>query len=168
MGLKHLQQIDTLNNDEITRLILEQDALLRDYNLYHRSKLVLDDGLKRFPNNPDLLYNRGLLAAQLELLDLHEQDMRKLIEIEPDNAHAYNALGYTLADKTDRLEEALILISKANALLPDNPFILDSMGWIHFRLGDHEKALTVSATSAGRPKGCRNCSAFRRGPLGPG
>ncbi|MBR42001.1 MAG: hypothetical protein CL387_03055 [Acidiferrobacter sp.] len=67
--------------------------------------------------------------------------MRRLIEIDPDNAHAYNALGYTLADKTDRLGEALELIEKALSLLPGDPFILDSLGWVHFRRGDLDLAL---------------------------
>jgi tetratricopeptide (TPR) repeat protein len=140
-ALRYLQKIDVANDEDKTRIILEQDTLLRDHNLLDRSRLVLDEGLKQFPDNPDLLYNRGLLAAQMELLELHEQDMRRLIALEPENAHAYNALGYTLADQTDRLDEAMSLIEKANELLPDNPFILDSMGWIHFRLGNNEMAI---------------------------
>ncbi len=140
-GVRHLQQIDVVSDEDRIRLILQQDLLLREYDRYERSKQVLDRGLKRFPDHPDLLYNRGLVTAKLDLLELHEQDMRKLIEIEPDNAHAYNAYGYTLADKTDRLEEAMALITKANALLPDNPFILDSLGWVHFRLGNNSKAI---------------------------
>ncbi len=67
--------------------------------------------------------------------------MRRLIEIDPENPHAYNALGYTLADKTDRLAEAQELIEKALALLPGDPFILDSLGWVHYRRGDLEVAL---------------------------
>ena len=140
-GVRHLQQIDVVSDEDRIHLILQQDLLLREYDRYDRSKQVLDRGLKRFPDHPDLLYNRGLVTAKLDLLELHEQDMRKLIEIEPDNAHAYNAYGYTLADKTDRLEEAMALIKKANALLPDNPFILDSLGWVHFRLGNNSKAI---------------------------
>ena len=140
-GVRHLQQIDVVSDEDKIRLILQQDLLLREYDRYDQSKQVLDEGLKRFPDHPDLLYNRGLVTAKMDRIDLHERDMRKLIEIEPDNAHAYNAFGYTLADKTDRLEEAMALIKKANALLPDNPFILDSMGWVHFRLGNNGKAI---------------------------
>lgn len=138
---RHLEQVDSYNQEDLVRLVLEQDYLFRTYGTVDQAKNILDDALQRFPDNPDLLYNRGLLAAQMELLPLHESDMRRLIEIEPDNAHAYNALGYTLADKTDRLEEAMSLITKANDLLPDNPFILDSMGWVHFRLGNNTEAL---------------------------
>ncbi len=140
-GLRHLDQIDAANEDEKTRIILEQDILLRDEGMLERSKVLLDDGLKRFPDNPDLLYNRGLLHAELDLLPQHEIDMRELIALQPENAHAYNALGYTLADKTDRLDEEKKKKKKANELLPDNPFILDSMGWVHFRLGNNDKAI---------------------------
>lgn len=140
-GIRHLRQIDVASDEDQIRLILQQDLLFREYDRYAQSKQALDEGLKQFPDHPDLLYNRGLVTAKLNRLDLHERDMRKLIEIEPDNAHAYNAFGYVLADKTDRLEEAMALIKKANALLPDNPFILDSMGWVHFRLGNTSKAI---------------------------
>jgi len=141
MGIQHLKQIDAISDDDHIRLILQQDLLFQEYDRYTDAKRVLDVGLEQFPDQPDLLYSRGLVTAKMNRLDLHERDMRKLIEIEPDNAHAYNAFGYVLADKTDRLEEAMVLIKKANALLPDNPFILDSMGWVHFRLGDTRKAI---------------------------
>ena len=140
-GIDHLQSIGARSVENKTRIILEQDALLRENNYLDRSMKVLDDGLERFPDHPDLLYSRGLLAAQLEKIDILEADMRALIRIQPDNAHAYNALGYTLADKTDRLEEAEELVAKANELLPNDAFILDSMGWIFFRKGEYEKAL---------------------------
>jgi len=64
-----------------------------------------------------------------------EANLRKVIELRPEHAHAYNALGYTLADRTDRLQEAYELIDKALKLSPDDPFIQDSMGWVLFRLG---------------------------------
>ena len=141
MGIQHLKQIDAVSEEDHIRLILQQDLLFQEHDHYTEAKRVLDEGLEQFPDQPDLLYSRGLVTAKMNRLDLHERDMRKLIEIEPDNAHAYNAFGYVLADKTDRLEEAMALIKKANALLPDNPFILDSMGWVHFRLGDTRKAI---------------------------
>lgn len=142
-GIRHLQQLSGNGESGQVRIILAQEALYRDYDEKASARQLLDRGLQRFPDNTDLLYNRGLLAAQMELLELHEQDMRHLIDLEPDNAHAYNALGYTLADKTDRLDEAMALISRANELLPDNPFILDSMGWVHFRLGNHDTAIKL-------------------------
>ena len=122
-------------------IIQEQSRMYREEGMLDRTRELLDEGLERFPDQPDLLYNRGLLFAQMDMLQLHEQDMRTLIGIEPDNAHAYNALGYTLADKTDRLDEAMDLIVEANRLLPDNGLILDSLGWVHYRLGNTGKAL---------------------------
>lgn len=140
-GIAHLRQVAAANIDQAVRLVLETAQLCRDYDLPLRAKAALDEGLARFPAHPDLLYNRGLLAAQLNLLDLHERDMRELIALQPDNAHAYNALGYTLADQTARLDEAFKLINKALKLQPDDPFILDSMGWVHFRLGNNARAI---------------------------
>ena len=82
------------------RVILARDLLYRDFDLLDRALETLGAGLAKMPGQPDLLYNRGLLAAQMNLLELHERDMRELIGQQPDNAHAYNALGYTLADQT--------------------------------------------------------------------
>ena len=140
-GIRHLAQIAVRGQDERVRIIHEQGLLYQEFKLPHRAKEVLDAGLEKFPAHPDLLYNRGLLAAQLHLLELHERDMRALIELQPDNAHAYNALGYTLADQTERLDEALELITHALEIQPNDPFILDSMGWVNFRIGNHDKAI---------------------------
>ncbi len=140
-GLSYLRSIDTHGEDESVRLILEQDLLLRDFDQMDRSLELLTEALEERPEQPDLLYSRGLLAAQLNRLELIEKDMRLLIELQPENAHAYNALGYTLADQTDRYEEALDLISKALEFLPEDPYILDSMGWVQYRLGDIDQAL---------------------------
>lgn len=140
-GIRHLAQIDVRGEAETIRIILEQELLYRDFQLLDRAKEVLDGALERMPGHPDLLYNRGLLAAQLDLLEMHERDMREIIQQQPNHAHAYNALGYTLADQTDRLDEALELITTALELLPDDPYILDSMGWVHFRLGNIDRAI---------------------------
>ena len=140
-GVRFLNRIDTREQQQKIRLILEQDLLYRNYEKFDQAKQILDDALQTRPANPDLLYNRGLLAAEMDLLDVHEKDMRALIEIQPENAHAYNALGYTLADQTDRFDEAFELIKKALELSPDDPFILDSMGWVHYRKGNYEEAI---------------------------
>lgn len=126
-AIDYLQKLGARSDDDKIKLLLEQDSILQAEKLFDRLKRFLDDSLKQFPDQPDLLYNRGLLAAQMNLLELHERDLKRLLGLQPDNAHAYNALGYTLADKTDRLEEAMTLITRANELLPDNPFILDSL-----------------------------------------
>lgn len=140
-GLTYLRNIDVRAESDRVRLILEQDTLLRDFDQESRSMELLSDALRERPEQPDLLYSRGLLAAQLDDIELIERDMRKLIELQPDNAHAYNALGYTLADQTERYDEALELIGKALEFLPDDPFILDSMGWVNFRLGNNKEAI---------------------------
>ncbi len=140
-GIRHLQSVDSHDPQQASRLVLEQHLMLRDYQQPARAKQVLDRALEKQPNQPDFLYSRGLLAAEMQLLELHERDMRALIKIQPDNAHAYNALGYTLADRTERYPEALQLITKALELMPDSPFILDSMGWLQYRLGDYPTAI---------------------------
>lgn len=140
-GLSFLRNISARGEDESVRLILEQDLLLRDFDLMERSLELLSEALIERPEHPDLLYSRGLLAAQLNRIDMIERDMRLLIELQPENAHAYNALGYTLADQTERFDEALALITKALEFLPEDPYILDSMGWVQYRKGDRESAL---------------------------
>ena len=82
-----------------------------------------------------------MAAERVNKLDVLESDLRKVIKMKPDYAHAYNALGYTLADRTNRLAEAKELIDKAYKLAPDDPFILDSLGWVYFRLGNNPEAL---------------------------
>ncbi len=74
-------------------------------------------------------------------LEVLEADLRRVIEMKPDYAHAYNALGYTLADRTDRIDEAYALIEKARTLSPEDPFILDSLGWVQYRRGQLDEAL---------------------------
>lgn len=90
--------------------------------------------------NSELLYARALLAEKSDRLDLLESDLRKIVEREPDNAQALNALGYTLADKTNRYDEAYGLIKRALLLNPHNFYIIDSMGWVLYRLGRLEES----------------------------
>lgn len=140
-AMAHLDALNTDDEDEFVRLALTKELVLRRADELERAKSVLDDAVARYPANGDLLYARGLLSARLNRINEHEQDMRTLLEEDPNNAHALNALGYTLADATDRFDEALELISKALQMRPDDPFILDSMGWVHYRLGNHEDAV---------------------------
>ena len=140
-ALEHLADVTPKSQDEQVRIYLAREQVLRDSGQAESALEVLSAALIDIPDHPDLLYARGLVTAIMDRVEEHEQDMRRLIEIDPDNAHAYNALGYTLADKTDRLAEALELIEKALALLPGDPFILDSLGWVHYRRGDLNLAL---------------------------
>ncbi|KKN95293.1 hypothetical protein LCGC14_0178200 [marine sediment metagenome] len=99
-----------------------------------------NEALEQFELDSNLLYTRAMLAEQLGNPDGLERDLRLIIEREPDNAMALNALGFTLADRNERLEEALALIERAYALEPEDPAITDSLGWVHYRLGNLEMA----------------------------
>ena len=122
------------------RLIQAQAELLRDSKEHAAAFEVLSEGLKRFPDSADLLYDRAMAAEKLDRFDALEADLRRVIVLRPDDAQAYNALGYTLADRTNRLTEAIALLDKALSLAPDDPFILDSMGWAQYRSGNLTRA----------------------------
>lgn len=117
-----------------------EGQLLRDAKRYQEALEVLTRALQRFPDDGGLLYDAAMAAEKLNRIDLLETHLRRLIQLKPDDAHAYNALGYTLADRNQRLAEARELIEKALSLAPNDAYILDSMGWVHFRLGDLERA----------------------------
>lgn len=122
------------------RLVQAQAELLRNGKQHAMEFDTLSEGLKRFPDAPDLLYDRAMAAEKLDRLDVLEADLRRVIALRPDDAQAYNALGYTLADRTDRLTEAVSLLDKALSLAPNDPFILDSVGWAQFRTGNLARA----------------------------
>jgi tetratricopeptide (TPR) repeat protein len=125
--------------------ILQADAqLLRDAQLHQDAFDGLSRGLEKYPSSPELLYDRAMAAEKVGRFDVMEADLRRLIVLQPNHAHAYNALGYTLADRSERIGEAIDLIRQAHKLAPDDPFILDSMGWVLFRgkqLGEAETYL---------------------------
>ena len=128
------------NDAQRIQLIQAQAGLLRDAKDYARLYELLSGGVKRFPDSADLLYDRSMAAEKLNKLAVMEADLRRVIRLQPDNAQAYNALGYTLADKTNRLKEAAELLDKALSLSPDDPFILDSVGWLNYREGNLVRA----------------------------
>lgn len=119
---------------------LEAD-LLRSAGELTASLEVLNTGLQEFPDSTALLYARSMLGEQQDNLALLESDLRAILARDPNNATALNALGYTLADRTDRIDEAYALISRALELDPDEPAILDSMGWVLYRRGEYELAV---------------------------
>jgi Flp pilus assembly protein TadD len=128
------------NDAQNVRLIQAQAELLRDSTVPMAAYEVLSEGLKRFPDSADLLYDRAMVAEKLDKLEVLEADLRRVIVLRPDDAQAYNALGYTLADRTNRLAEAMTLLDKALALAPEDPFILDSVGWAQYRAGNLARA----------------------------
>jgi tetratricopeptide (TPR) repeat protein len=137
---RHLGQIPVQNNQQRVQVIVAEAQMLRDAKAYGEAFELLGKALEKLPNYPDLLYDHAMAAEKLGKIDVLEQDLRKLIQVKPDYAHAYNALGYTLADRAERLDEARQLIEKALELAPDDFFAMDSLGWVYYRMGQFEKA----------------------------
>jgi tetratricopeptide (TPR) repeat protein len=130
-----LQAVQAQNLQQRVLLTQAEAQILREAGAYKEAFELLGAALEKYPNVPDLLYDYAMAAEKVDRLDVVESNLRKLIELRPEHAHAYNALGYTLADRTDRLQEAHELIDRALKLAPDDPFIQDSMGWVLYRLG---------------------------------
>jgi len=138
---EYLHQTNAQNNQQRVQLLSVEADLLRDSKQMDAAYQVLTQGLGKLPNHPDLLYETAMLAEQLGKHDIFEQMMRKVMEIKPDYAQAYNALGYSLLDRNERIQEAMQLVEKASQLAPDDAGIIDSVGWGHYRLGNLEKSL---------------------------
>jgi Flp pilus assembly protein TadD len=130
----------TVAPDPRVQLILIDSQLLREEKKYEASYQVLQQGLDKFPDNPDLLYQTAMAADKLNKTVLFEQLIRKLMKIAPDNAHAYNALGYSLLDRNERIPEAMKLVEKAYELAPEDSAIIDSMGWGEYLMGNLDKS----------------------------
>jgi tetratricopeptide (TPR) repeat protein len=129
--------------DDRIKLIIGESQLLRDAGRIDDALKLVADALTTYKNNLDLLYEHAMLAEKANQFDLMERELRLVIKLAPDNQHAYNALGYSLADRNERLQEAYDLIKKASQLAPQDPYILDSLGWAEFRLGRYEEAATT-------------------------
>jgi tetratricopeptide (TPR) repeat protein len=138
---EHFGKVRQNNPQSCVVLYISEAEILRDEKRHQSAYDLLTQALAQEPNDENLLYSRALAAERLDRLDVLESDLRGVIEANPENGHALNALGYTLADRTDRYQEALGYIERAIALLPDDPAVIDSMGWVQFRLGNHEEAL---------------------------
>jgi len=133
-------------NSAITE-VLRRDAWLLEATLHQRDDdgraeiATLTRALAAWPDDTDLLYSRALAFERNDDIARAEADLRKILLTDPENAHVLNALGYTLADRTTRWQEALELIERARLAEPDNAAITDSYGWVLYRLGQHERAL---------------------------
>src|SRR3954468_1268490 len=138
---EYLQNVKTTSEEQRSLLIQAEAQLLREAKDYEGSFDVLNKALQKQPDQPDLLYDSAMAAEKLDRIDVVETNLRKLIALKPDHAQAYNALGYTLADRTERFKEAKGYIEKALTLSPDDPFILDSMGWVLYRMGNAKEGL---------------------------
>lgn len=135
-ALKTLREAPAETADDHTQITLSEGQILRDAHRYQESYDLLSAALEGAPDDPNLLYETAMSAERLDHLDVMETHLRHLVQLRPDYAHAYNALGYTFADRNIRLNEAYELIDKALQLAPDDGFILDSMGWVEYRLGN--------------------------------
>jgi len=145
-----LHQLPLHTPEERIQRYLAEAELLRDENRPEEAMEVYDEGLALFIDNTDLLYARALTAEKLDRLDILERDLNRILAKDPNNAQALNALGYTLTDRTDRHQEALGYIKKAYQQHPDDPAILDSMGWVMYHLGQPEKALEYLQRAAAK------------------
>ncbi len=123
--------------------IQAEAQLLRDARQWDEAYKVLDQATKRFPEDSDLLYDQAMLGERLNKFTEMEAQLRKVMEMSPDNPNAFNALGYSLVDRGIRLDEARVLIKKALELRPGDAFITDSLGWLEFRAGNGAEALRI-------------------------
>jgi tetratricopeptide (TPR) repeat protein len=137
----YLRTLEVAEDGQRVQLIQAEAQMLREVREYRQSYAVLEQALGERPDNRALLYDVALAAEKIDRLDITEDKLLELIALEPDSAQAYNALGYTLADRTDRFGEAREYIARALALAPDDPFILDSMGWVEYRMGNVEESM---------------------------
>ena len=126
--------------ESIIEVYLIEGQLLHDEELYVAAMDLYSEGLQEFPGHSDLLYARALMAEEIDRIDLLEADLKTILSEDPENASALNALGYTLADHNTRVDEALGYIEKALEIRPDDPAVMDSMGWVHFRLGNYAES----------------------------
>ena len=149
---KYLKGLEVETPAEQVQLIVAEAQLLREANRPRDAFEMLDQALKKDPEQPELLYDYALTAEKLERFDLLESHLRKLIKVRPDHAHAYNALGYSLAERNTRLPEARKLIERALELAPEDFFIIDSLGWVLYRQGDLKGAAReLRRAYTGRP-----------------
>jgi tetratricopeptide (TPR) repeat protein len=128
-------------SEDDTRAKMRAEAeVLRDGRRWREASDVLVAANQRFPDDVDLLYEQAMIDEKLNRMDDMETLLRRVIELKPDHQHAYNALGYSLADRNVRLPEAKQLIEKALSITPGEPFITDSLGWVEYRMGNRDEA----------------------------
>lgn len=135
--------------EEAVVLWLLESGLLLEVAADEAALDVLDEAITAHPDDTELRYARALARKRFDDVAGLEADLRHVLALDPDHAMALNALGYTLADRTHRLAEAKSLIVRALALHPDEPAYLDSLGWVEYRLGNHDRARTLLARAYG-------------------
>ncbi|NCT82938.1 MAG: tetratricopeptide repeat protein [Comamonadaceae bacterium] len=149
---KLLQPAADASDADARAALLAEAQLMREQRDYAAALKVLKTATARFGNDPDLLYEQAMMTEKVGQFDEMEALLRKVMEIKPDYHHAFNALGYSLAERNLRLPEAKQLIEQALKLAPGDPFIVDSLGWVEFRLGNlAEAARLLRQAHASRP-----------------
>ena len=147
-----LAEAKTSTPEDRVRMVIAEAALLREAKDYKAAFALLDAQLAKRRDDPDLLYESALMAERLGQYEVMEKRLRRLMVLQPDSPQAFNALGYSYADRNIRLAEARVLIEKALALAPNDFYIVDSLGWVLFRQGDLSGALTqLERAYAARP-----------------
>ncbi|MBZ4201093.1 MAG: tetratricopeptide repeat protein [Methylotenera sp.] len=135
-ALDKLDNLENLNTQQQIIVIQSEASLLVKAHRHQEAFDLLDKAVKNLPNTAELVYDYALAAERLQKFDLMETELRKTIKDMPKFAAAYNALGYSFADRNIKLNEALSLIEKALSLSPNDHYMLDSLGWVHYRKGN--------------------------------
>jgi tetratricopeptide (TPR) repeat protein len=140
---QQLQQVQNADNQQRAQLVMVEAQLLREANKFDEAYRVLNQALEKSPNHIELLYETAMMAEKIGKPGEFEQLMRKLIKIKPDHAQAYNALGYELLERNERIPEAMQLVEKALQLAPDDAAIMDSVGWGYYRSGKLDESVKM-------------------------
>jgi len=138
-----IQSAPEIDPGDARAKLIAEAGLLRDAKRWQDAYDVLAGANQRFADDSDLLYEQAMMAEKLNRMDDMERMLRRVIALKPESAHAHNALGYSLVDRSQRLPEARALIQRALELAPGDPFITDSLGWAEFRLGNADEALRL-------------------------
>jgi tetratricopeptide (TPR) repeat protein len=138
---EYLGNLRADNPDSSDQLVMIEAQAFVDRGMQDEAYELLDQVIDANSSNVDLLYFRAMTGQKFDRLDILERDLKQIIQLEPENADALNALGYTLTDQTERHEEALELIERALAIKPNEAAFIDSLGWVHYRLQNFELAI---------------------------
>jgi tetratricopeptide (TPR) repeat protein len=140
---EHLRSQPIRRPTDVRLKLVAEAQLLREFKQWQQSYEVYGEAVQKFPEDVELAYDQAMMAEKADRIDEMERLLRKIMETQPDHFHAYNALGYSLADRGIRLPEAKQLIEKAVSLQPDDAYIQDSLAWVEFRLGNGARALEI-------------------------
>lgn len=140
IAIKMLDDLENLSDIQLAQVITAQANILAQSKRYQESYELLGKAVANMPNTNELIYEYAMAAERVQQYSVLETQLRLLIKIKPNFAQAYNALGYSFADRNVKLEEANKLIAKALELSPGDHYIMDSMGWVQYRLGNLDKA----------------------------